>query len=68
MQLHNWKKNWKHKLGQKSFFYFAVFYHKNFDGDIERVSIDTPDLILSLTLSKSAEFKTNGADVHKREF
>jgi len=51
----------------KDFIYFASFYHKHADGDIERLSIDTPDLILSLTLSNSVQFKTKAADVHKRE-
>jgi len=51
------RKNCKQKLGQKSLFYFASFYHKHNDGDIERVSIDTTDLILVFTLSNSVGFR-----------
>jgi hypothetical protein len=49
------------EIRSKVFIYFPSFCHKYVDGDIERVSIDTPELILSLTLSNCA------ADVHKRE-
>jgi len=46
------RKNCKQKLGQKPSFYFASFYHKHGNGDIESVSIDTPDLILALIVSE----------------
>jgi hypothetical protein len=67
MQGHNWKKKMQAEIRSKASIYFASFYHKHSDGDIERVSIDTPDLVLSLILSNSVVFKTKAADVHKRE-
>ena len=54
-------------MRSKAFIYFASFYHKHADGDIESVSIGTPELTLTLTLPNSVEFKTKEADVHKRE-
>jgi len=51
------RKNCYQKLVQKPLSYYASFCHKHGDGDIERVSIDTPDLIISLILSKSVGFK-----------
>jgi hypothetical protein len=61
------RKNLKAEIGTKTFIYFVSFYHKHVNGDIESLSIDTPDLIHSLTLLNCVEFKTKAANVHKRE-
>jgi hypothetical protein len=62
----HWEENLQAEI-RSQFFLFASFYDKPANGDLERMSIDTSELILSLILSNSIELKTEVAGVQKRE-